>query len=354
MFSREYSGYPHRRWHALKGSWVLVSPHRTARPWSGAVEKAAGEDRPAYDLGCYLCPGNERKGGHKNPDYRDVFVFDNDFPALLPDSKPPAAGPSSGSEPPFIKLAPEGGICRVICFSPRHDLTLAEMEHGTLRKIIDAWDEQYQDLMSRSSIRHVMTFENKGEVMGCSNPHPHGQIWASDFLPSIPAAACSEQTDYFEAHASPLLSDYTSWELSQKERVICENDHWLAVVPFWAEWPFESMVLPKRTVRAIKELSGEERDGWASLLKELLVRYDNLFETSFPYSMGIYQAPKGDEKSEALSLYQVFLPPLLRSATVKKFMVGFELAAEVQRDITAETAAGRLRECSIEHYKKWA
>lgn len=341
---------PHRRWNPLKECWVLVSPHRTARPWSGAVEKRAGEERQVYDPVCYLCPGNERKKGGRNPEYKDVYVFDNDFPALYVQDGG-IGNALDGATPPFIKMSREEGLCRVICFSPRHDLTLPEMEASAIRKVIDVWDTQYRELIVHPSISHVMVFENKGDIMGCSNPHPHGQIWASKFIPNIPAAAIKAQDAYFRAHGSQLFKDYLSWEKKEKLRIVCENDEWLALVPFWAEWPFETMILPRRSVRSIAELEDAERDAWAALMKELLIRYDNLFETSFPYSMGVYQAPKGWEKNEAISLYQVFFPPLLRSATIKKFMVGFELTAEVQRDITAETAAERLRACSTKHYK---
>ena len=347
MASAFYPSRPHRRWHALKGQWVLVSPHRTDRPWSGAVEKVPRESRPEYDPGCYLCPRNERKGGARNPDYRDVFVFDNDFPALYPD---PTVG-DAASSPDFIRATPEEGRCRVVCFSPRHDLTLPEMETSAVSRVIDTWALEYQALMEHPETAHVMIFENKGEMMGCSNPHPHGQIWASKFIPNIPLASLHSQQEHFKAHGSELLREYLDWELLEKERLVCRNEHWSAVVPFWAEWPFETMILPGRPVRTIGELDKGEREAWAALMRELLIRYDNLFETSFPYSMGVYQAPKGCVAKPGFCLHQVFIPPLLRSASIRKFMVGFELTAETQRDITAETAAGRLRECSTTHYK---
>ncbi|NMC62639.1 MAG: galactose-1-phosphate uridylyltransferase, partial [SAR324 cluster bacterium] len=275
-----------------------------------------------------------------------------DFPALYEREELTEASGALTNSPSFIRMTSEEGLCRVICFSPRHDLTLPQMEVSAIRAVINIWDEQTKDLMSHSSISHVMIFENKGEIMGCSNPHPHGQIWSSKFIPNIPWLALNAQDKYFKAHGTLLLKDYLDWEISERERIVCENDAWVALIPFWAEWPFEVMILPRRAVRSISGLKDSERDAWAALMKELLIRYDNLFETSFPYSMGVYQAPKGWIENKAISLYQVFLPPLLRSATIKKFMVGFELTAEVQRDITAETAADRLRAVSTRYFRE--
>ncbi len=276
--------HPHRRYNALTGDWVLVSPHRTKRPWQGQVERPPQETRPAYDPTCYLCPRNERAGGKRNPDYTNTFVFTNDFSALLPDT-PPA--PAAGN--PLLQAESEQGECRVICFSPRHDLTLPEMPVAGIRHVVDVWADQTVELGQR--YRWVQVFENKGAVMGCSNPHPHGQIWAGSALPHEPAKEDRQQRAYFEQHGRPLLLDYVDLELSQPERVVIANDHWLAVVPYWALWPFEILLLPRRHVLRLPDLSDDERNALADILKRLLTRYDNLFETSFPYSMGWHGAP---------------------------------------------------------------
>jgi len=372
--------HPHRRYNALTGDWVLVSPHRTKRPWHGQVERPPQETRPAYDATCYLCPRNERAGGKRNPDYTSTFVFINDFSALLPDS-PPA--PVSGH--PLLQAESEQGECRVICFSPRHDLTLPEMPVADIRNVVDVWAEQTVELGQR--YRWVQVFENKGAIMGCSNPHPHGQIWAGSALPHEPAKEDRQQRAYFEQHGRPLLVDYAEVELARsgdpperlarsgdrpEQRIVVQNDHWLAVVPYWALWPFEILLLPRRHVLRLPDLTGDERNALAEILKRLLIRYDNLFETSFPYSMGWHGAPTGTGETLGVSpadsvagaepkpqgsgwdhwqLHAHFYPPLLRSATVKKFMVGYEMLSEPQRDLTAEQAAARLREQSEVHYK---
>ncbi|RME77580.1 MAG: UDP-glucose--hexose-1-phosphate uridylyltransferase, partial [Chloroflexi bacterium] len=276
--------HPHRRYNPLTGEWVLVSPHRTKRPWQGQVEKPPQETRPPYDPQCYLCPGNERAGGNRNPQYTGTFVFTNDFAALLPDT--PEAGDSGH---PLLRTQSVRGTCRVICFSPRHDLTLPEMDLPDIRRVVDVWAEQVQEL--GQTYRWVQVFENKGAIMGCSNPHPHGQIWAGSALPNEPAKEERQQKAYFAEHGSPLLVDYAGLEAGRQERVVVENEHWLAVVPYWAVWPFETLLLPRRHVLRLPDLSGEERDALASILKRLLTRYDNLFETSFPYSMGWHGAP---------------------------------------------------------------
>ena len=335
---------PHRRYNPLTGEWLLVSPHRTQRPWLGQVEKSPPQDLPAYDPACYLCPGNSRAGGKQNPHYTSTFVFDNDFPALLP-------GVLTADEPAVALLAsqPVTGACRVVCFSPRHDLTLAEMPVQDIRRVIDAWAEQTADL--GETYRWVQIFENKGAVMGCSNPHPHGQIWALDALPAEPDKEDRQQRAYFAAHGASLLLDYTQLELSRDERLVVENEHWIIVVPYWAVWPFETLLLPRQPVQRLPELNAELRDALADALKRLLVRYDNLFETAFPYSMGWHGAPSGEE-APYWQLHAHFYPPLLRSATVKKFMVGYEMLGEPQRDLTAEQAAARLRELSETHNKE--
>jgi UDPglucose--hexose-1-phosphate uridylyltransferase len=342
--------HPHRRLNPLTGEWVLVSPHRTERPWLGQVEKSSVDERPRFDPHCYLCPGNERAGGARNPQYDSTFVFTNDFATLRPDT-PPA--PMSAQ--PLLTVESQQGTCRVICFSPRHDLTLPEMEPVDIRRVVDVWAQQAVELGAR--YRWVQVFENKGAMMGASNPHPHGQVWAGTALPNEPAKEERQQRAYFEAHGSPLLVDYAGVEAADGERTVVENAHWLAVVPFWAFWPFEILLLPRRHVRRLPDLSDAERDALADILKRLLTRYDNLFEVSFPYSMGWHGAPTGPGAEEnpgvaaPWQLHAHFYPPLLRSATVKKFMVGYEMMAEVQRDLTAEQAAERLRALSEIHYK---
>lgn len=343
-----YNDTPHRRYNPLAREWVLVAPHRAKRPWSGKVEKSAELDRPQYDPKCYLCPGNTRASGDANPDYTHTYVFDNDFASLL--NVAPAEADLEACNG-LIKASLEQGICRVICFSPRHDLTLAEMETAAIAKVVQLWTEQYEDLGSRQAISHVLIFENKGELMGCSNPHPHGQIWANHSIPSIPARKIASQLDYFKSHQSPLLMDYLAWEQREGKRIVLENDHFVALVPFWAVWPFETLVLPKRQVQALPELSQDEQEGWADIIRRLAVRYDNVFNTSFPYSMGINQLPTDGADYPGLTLHQAYYPPLLRSATVKKFQVGYEMSAEPQRDLTPEQAAIRLQEASEKHFR---
>ncbi len=335
---------PHRRYNPLTGEWVLVSPHRTKRPWQGKVETPQQEVRPEHDPNCYLCPGNMRAGGHQNPNYKNTFVFTNDFAALLPGVSDPENESHS-----LMQMQAVSGTCRVICFSPRHDLSLAEMQVENIRKVVDLWSEQVEDL--GREYRWVQVFENKGEIMGCSNPHPHGQIWASDQIPNEPFKENREQALYYQKHGSILLLDYLAEEISKQERIIVENEHWVVLVPYWAVWPFETLLLPKRHVRRLPDLSNIERDALADILKRHLTRYDNLFEISFPYSMGWHGAPTDEQDNQHWQLHAHFYPPLLRSATVKKFIVGYELLSEVQRDITPEQAAKRLRDLSEIHYK---
>lgn len=337
--------HPHRRRNALTGEWVLVSPHRTRRPWQGQVEKRTAETRPTYDPNCYLCPGNARAGGRRNPHYTTTFVFDNDFAALLPDGPRGEVGDGE-----LFQAQAETGICRVICFSPRHDLTLPEMELIDVRHVVDVWAEQVEELGARPDINYVQVFENKGEIMGCSNPHPHGQIWANYTVPVEPTKEDFQQRLYFERHGRPLLIDYLAQELEREERVVVQNRHWVVLVPYWAVWPFETLVLPRRHTLALPELSGDERDALADILKRLTIRYDNLFETSFPYSMGWHGQLTDGQRHAHWQLHAHFYPPLLRSATVKKFMVGYEMLGMPQRDITAEQAADRLRQMSELHY----
>ncbi len=339
--------HPHRRYNPLTGEWVLVSPHRTKRPWKGQVEKPPPEERPAYDPNCYLCPGNERAGGVRNPEYESTFVFTNDFSALLPDTPPAEVSPH-----PLLRAESQQGTCRVICFSPRHDLTLPEMAWEEVRLVVDVWAEQTRELGGR--YRWVQVFENKGQMMGCSNPHPHGQVWAGDALPNEPAKEGARQRAYFEEHGVPMLLEYARLEADSGERTVVENRDWLAVVPYWAIWPFETLLLPRRPVPRLPDLGDAERDSLAQILKRLLIKYDNLFEVSFPYSMGWHGAPPGPGAGVQAhwQLHAHFYPPLLRSATVKKFMVGYEMLAEAQRDLTAEGAAERLRALPEVHYKE--
>jgi UDPglucose--hexose-1-phosphate uridylyltransferase len=337
--------HPHRRYNPLTGDWVLVSPHRTKRPWQGQVERPPQETRPPYDPQCYLCPGNSRAGGVQNPAYDSTFVFTNDFSALLPDTPPAALAPH-----PLLRTESESGISRVICFSPRHDLTLPEMTVADIRRVIDVWVEQVIELGQQ--YRWVQVFENKGAIMGCSNPHPHGQIWAGSALPNEPAKEERQQRAYFEERGLPLLVDYADIEIRLPERGVVENKEWLAVVPYWAVWPFEILLMPRRHVLRLPDLTDPERDALADILKRLLTKYDNLFEVSFPYSMGWHGAPTDAGEYNHWQLHAHFYPPLLRSATVKKFMVGYEMLGEAQRDLTPEQAAERLRALSEIHYKQ--
>ncbi len=335
------SDHPHRRWNPLTREWILVSPHRTKRPWQGQVEKHAIEERPRYDPTCYLCPGNTRAGGVHNPPYTNTFVFDNDFAALLPDT--PAGVVGEGS---LLVARAEPGLCRVVCFSPDHSLTLPQMAEQDVRRVVEVWTEQYEEIGHRPAINYVQIFENKGEIMGCSNPHPHGQIWSNGSLPQVPALEDRAQSDYRASQGSCLLCDYAALEDAQQERIVCANDHFAALVPFWATWPFETMVVARQHVGSLTELDDSGRTALADIIKRLTTRYDNLFEISFPYTMGIHQRPTDGEAHPEWHMHLHFYPPLLRSATVKKFMVGYEMLGMPQRDLTPEAAAGRLRDLS--------
>ncbi|MGB8355400.1 MAG: UDP-glucose--hexose-1-phosphate uridylyltransferase [Chthoniobacteraceae bacterium] len=330
--------HPHRRLNALTGDWILVSPHRTSRPWHGKQESAARANRPAHDPTCLLCAGNKRMNGDMNPDYRETFVFNNDFAAILPERGP------VHEDGALFRSQAIAGECRVICFSPRHDWSLPEMPGEAIRKVVDTWATETETLGKRYN--WVQVFENKGDVMGCSNPHPHGQIWAGDFIPNEPAKEEKQQLAYFKENTSVLLCDYLKTELERGERLVAENEHWVVVVPYWATWPYETLLLPRRHILRIPDLTGEERDALADILKRFLSRYDNLFEISFPYSMGWHGAPTMEGNFSHWQLHAHFYPPLLRSATVKKFMVGYEMLAEAQRDLTPEQAAGILRKQS--------
>ncbi len=338
------SDQPHRRFNPLKREWVLVSPHRNERPWQGRSEDAARDVKPAHDPSCYLCAGNTRVNGEVNPQYAGPFVFPNDFPALLNDT-PDGAGAAHH----LLRSEAVRGTSRVICFSERHDLTLPELPVSAIRAVIDLWADQLSEL--GQTYEWVQVFENKGTLMGCSNPHPHGQIWASNFLPNEIATEDASQRDHLAGTGTPLLLDYAVLEAVRGTRTVVENDHWIAVVPFWAVWPYETLLLPKRHVLRFTDLGHAERDALADVLKRLCTRYDNLFQTEFPYSMGWHAAPYSDASADHWQLHAHFYPPLLRSATVRKFMVGYEMLAEAQRDLTAETAAEQLRATSDIHFK---
>lgn len=342
--------FPHRRFNPLTGEWVLVSPHRANRPWQGQVEKLPDTRRLAHDPSCYLCPGNIRANGQRNPHYTDVHAFTNDFSALL-ESPAPSSSPLIGTREGLLLAAPERGICRVVCFSPRHDLTIPEMDLTAIRRVVELWRREYAELGSKSFIRYVQIFENKGETMGCSNPHPHGQIWAQAHIPNEPLKKQQHQTRYFRKHERTLLEDYWHQELDLGTRILFENQHFVALVPYWAVWPFEAMLVPKRAMPRITDMNDAECESFAEAYKRLTVCYDNLFEVSFPYSAGIHQAPTDERAHPAWHWHMVFYPPLLRSATVKKFMVGYEMLAGPQRDISPEKAAAILRELPKEHYK---
>ncbi len=341
--------FPHRRFNALTREWVLVSPHRAKRPWLGQVEKTPPEHLPTYDPTCYLCPNNERAGGVRNPAYTSTFVFDNDFAALLPDS--PTTVESLPQSRPLFTVDATPGLCRVVCFSPRHDLTLPELALPEIEAVLSTWAAQTRELEAKDFINYVQVFENKGEMMGCSNPHPHSQIWSSAHIPNEPAKELAAQTDYLREHGRPLLLDYVEAERRQGERIVVSNAHFTALVPFWAVWPFEVMIVAHRPVTSLPELSAEELTALAEVLQTVTAKYDNLFEVSFPYSMGFHQAPTDGKPHPEWVLHAHFYPPLLRSATVKKFMVGYEMLAMPQRDLTPETAAERLRGLSDQHYK---
>lgn len=341
---------PHRRQNLLTGEWILVSPHRTQRPWLGQVEKVPPENLPAYDPGCYLCPGNSRAGGKQNPAYTSTFVFDNDFQALLP---PQPEQPGVPGLPSSLFVAePASGICRVVCFSPRHDLSLPELSQAEVEAVVNTWTEQTRDLGSHDFINYVQVFENRGAMMGASSPHPHSQIWSSSVIPNEPAKELAHQWQYEQEHGACLLCDYLAAERLDGSRIVTENEYFTALVPFWATWPFELMVLSRRHLGSLTDLNPSEVAGLADLMRRVVARYDNLFEVLFPYSMGFHQAPTDGQAYPHQHFHAHYDPPLLRSATVRKHMVGYELLSMPQRDLTPETAAERLRAMSEVHFKQ--
>jgi UDPglucose--hexose-1-phosphate uridylyltransferase len=342
----EIGQFPHRRWNPLRQSWVLVSPHRAQRPWLGEVGQQAVPSEIAYDPQCYLCPGNQRAGGAVNPAYEGIFSFVNDYSALLQDSTSPHKPPAS----PLLVSEPARGLCKVLCFHPNHSLTLARMTRAEIRHVVDAWTQEYEELAGLDWMKYVQIFENRGAMMGASNPHPHGQIWATGFVPDEPAAETLAQREHLARTGRCLLCDYLAAECAVPERVVFQNEHFTALVPWWAIWPFEVLVVSRRHLGALPELKLDEREGLADLLKRLTTRFDNLFQTSFPYTMGFHQSPTDKQAHPEWHFHAHFYPPLLRSATVRKFMVGFEMLGMPQRDITAEAAAQRLRECTEEHF----
>jgi UDPglucose--hexose-1-phosphate uridylyltransferase len=331
---------PHRRWNPLKREWVLVSPQRTQRPWQGQTEAVAQAVAVQYDPACYLCPGNTRANGQQTPKYSSTYVFENDFAALKPEGE---AGSLDADGLGLLKASTERGVCRVLCFDPRHDLTLATMEAAQVLRVVEKWIAQAVELGAREEIRYVQIFENRGAMMGASNPHPHGQIWATEHIPNEPLAELAAQRAFFAEQGDPLLAAYLRMELAAGERIVLENESWVGLVPFWAVWPFETMLLPRRAVTSLAELNEKERDGLAAILQQLTAGYNRVFHAPFPYSMGFHPAPSDGEDHAEWVLHAHFYPPLLRSATVRKFMVGFELLGSPQRDITAETAAEILR-----------
>ncbi len=335
----QLNSFPHRRKNILTGEWILVSPHRTKRPWQGEVYSDKQEKRPKYDPGCYLCPGNKRANGEVNPDYKSTFVFTNDFPALLEDVKKKEVRLKN-----LLIAKSERGICRVVNFSPRHDLTLAEMKENDIEKVIEIWQSEYENLGSVRGINNVQIFENKGAMMGNSNPHPHCQIWAQSSIPMEISKETKNFKKYFAKYKRSILSDYLKLEINLEERIVYTNSSFAVVVPFWAVWPFETMIIPKRKIVNILRLTSKEKKDFAAALKVITSKYDNMFQTSFPYSSGIHQAPTDGKEHEEWHMHMHFYPPLLRSASIKKFMVGYEMLAEPQRDLTPEQCAKILRD----------
>jgi UDPglucose--hexose-1-phosphate uridylyltransferase len=342
----ELNNFPHRRKNILTGDWVLVSPHRTKRPWQGDIFDAKDNAKLTYDPECYLCPGNKRANGETNPDYKSTFTFTNDFSSLLEDIPNVII-----KEKNLLQAKSEIGICRVVNFSPRHDLTLAELEKNSIENVVKIWQEEFRTLASHPRINHIQIFENKGAMMGNSNPHPHCQIWSQESIPLESMKELINFKKYYAKNKRSILTDYLKLELKLKERIVYENAGFVVLVPFWAVWPFEIIIISQRKFANILQLKEKEKNDFADAIKVLTTKYDNLFRSSFPYSSGIHQAPTDGKTHSEWHFHMHFYPPLLRSATIKKFMVGYEMLAEPQRDITAEQSAKVLREQSILHYK---
>lgn len=340
--------FTHRRKNPLTGDWVLVSPHRNNRPWLGATEAESVDELPKYDESCPLCPGNERANDAANPNYKSTHVFVNDFGALTETQQDVAQ--SNEEQHPLFEANVAQGECRVVCFSPDHNKSLPELTVSEIEAVVDTWQENYIELAKKYACVNI--FENKGAIMGCSQPHPHGQIWAHDHLSTEVEQESKQQLAYQAKHGKALLADYAEREMSNKDRIVVENEHWLVVVPFWAAWPFETLLVTKNNIQDFSQLTEQHKTSLAQALQELTIRYDNVFNCSFPYSMGWHNAPANGEDKSHWRLHAHFYPPLLRSATVKKHMVGYEMLAESQRDLTAETAAKILRTVSTTHYKK--
>jgi UDPglucose--hexose-1-phosphate uridylyltransferase len=339
MKNQTIKDFPHRRYNSLIGEWILVSPHRAKRPWQGQVETIQKEKRPKYNEICYLCPTNTRADGISNPNYENTFVFDNDFSSLLPGI------PSFKiDDDELFQAKSERGICKVICFSPRHDLTIPDMNIKDIIRVIETWQHEYKKLGKEVFINYVQIFENKGSIMGCSNPHPHGQIWAQESVPDIPLKEDLYQKQFFENHSKSLLLEYLQKEMTYNERIVYENKHFVVLCPFWATWPFETIIISKRHLQNINQLSSEEKYSFAEAYKTITLKYDKLFDISFPYSAGIHQSPTNGKENKHWHFHMHFYPPLLRSATVKKFMVGYEMLANAQRDITPEESAFKLKD----------
>ena len=336
---------PHKRYNILTDEWVLVSPHRTKRPWQGKTDKSVTVKKEKYDESCYLCPTNKRASGDVNPDYPGTYSFNNDFAALLQDTE------ENTFDKGLLKASTESGLCKVICFSPNHSLTLPLMSISEINNVISLWKKEYEELGANPNINHVQIFENKGDIMGCSNPHPHGQIWAQRSIPEVVLKKQTQQKKYWDKNNKSLLFDYIQQEIELNERIILKNNHFVALVPYWAVWPYETMIVPIKQYQHIGQLNSQEQLDFAEIIKDLTTKYDNLFETSFPYSSGIHQSPTDGEHPE-WHFHMSFYPPLLRSAEVKKFMVGYEMFANPQRDITAEQAADNLKLLSTTHYSK--
>ena len=346
MQQSELLKHPHRRKNILTGDWILVSPHRTQRPWQGEASLQESETRNAYEADCYLCPGNRRANGDVNPDYQNTYVFTNDYSSLLPDV------PSTKNDKGELLVAEtEKGICRVVNYSPRHDLTLAEMQEHEIEDVIVTWQDEFKSLGADPRINHVQIFENKGSLMGNSNPHPHSQIWAQESIPMEPMKEQTQFKKYYANRKRSLLTDYLRLELKLQERVVHENESFAVVVPYWAVWPYETIIISKRKIPTILQFRKNETSDFANALSVITIKYDNLFKISFPYSAGMHQAPTDGKKHSEWHFHMHFYPPLLRSASIKKFMVGYEMLAEPQRDITPEFAASVLRELSIVHFK---